>query len=435
MQSRTACAAFARLVGPLRSQLVVACLLVGTGGCFASTLDAASTKAIGWINSQRNASDGSWGATDSLKYVQTSEAVIALAALNSPSPAYFDGIAWLSNHAPSNVDFTARRVLALGAASNSVAQDLAVLQSAQNQTAPGNNGWGLSSSYQGSPLDTALTLQAMTQQGATSGVANAVNYLVGTQLSGTDAGWALGSETTSDPTTTAQVLIALIGLQGQYATIPASVTKGLAALNAKVSTSSPVTQIALAAVANLRSNANSAHAATLLSALVAQQATDGSWGEDPYATALAMRAAAAGAGKDLATQKQVIAVPDNALRGAINAALNHGAMDALTLGQMQQLTSLNASGLGISNLTGLQYATKLSSLDVSNNNISSFTPIASLSIATLNETGNPGTVVAGGTGTGNGDVPTLPEWGAILLGGLLLIVAAKHKASTKGDRS
>jgi len=34
---------------------------------------------------------------------------------------------------------------------------------------------------------------------------------------------------------------------------------------------------------------------------------------------------AAGAGKDLTAQKQTVAVPDNALRAAINAALGHGA--------------------------------------------------------------------------------------------------------------
>ena len=400
-------------------------LLAASGYC--TSLSTASSNAATWLVSQRHVDDGSWGSTDALKYVQTSEAVIALAALNSQGPAYFEGVAWLSNHAPINVDFTARRVLALGAANAAVVKDLAVLQNAQNQAAPGNNGWGISVSYQGSPLDTALSLQAMTQQGVSSGVANAVNYLVGAQLSGADTGWALGNETISDPTTTAQVLIALIPLQGQYANVPAVVTRGLAALNTKVGPASSVSQMALALVANLRSNANSTQAAALLAALQGQQAADGSWGEDPYATALVLRGLAAASGKDLNAQKQVIAVPDAALRGAINSALGHGAMDTITLGQIQSLTSLDASGRNISNLAGLQYATNLTTLNLSNNNIASFAVVANLTAASINEAGNPGTAVAG-AGNGNGDTPTLPEWGAILLAGTFLLINARKRA-------
>lgn len=396
----------------------LATLLAATS-CFAGVLDTASSKGISWLTQQRNIDDGSWGNSDAVKYVQTAEAVVALGALNQQGTAYYGGVAWLGNHAPTNIDFTARRVLALGVANHSIVTDLQVLQAAQALTAPGNNGWGLSATYQGSPLDTALSLQALNQQGITTNIAQAVSYLVGAQLPGTDSGWALGNETTSDPVTTAQVLIALIPIKAQYGSVPTAVTKGLAALNAKVTATSPVAQIALAIVANLRNDPNSTQATTLLNALIAQQATDGSWGGDPFATALALRAAAAGAGKDLTAQKQTIAVPDNALRAAINAALGHGAMDTITLGQIQSLTSLNASGLGISDLTGLQFATKLTSLDLSNNNISSFAPVDGLTGTDINKTGNPGYVVAGG---GDGaDVPTLPEWGMILLGGILLL--------------
>jgi Leucine-rich repeat (LRR) protein len=199
-----------------------------------------------------------------------------------------------------------------------------------------------------------------------------------------------------------------------------------------VTTASPVSQIALAIVANLRSNPNSAYATTLLTALLSKQAVDGSWGEDIFATGLALRAVAAGAGKDLTAQKQVVNIPDNALRAAINAALGQGAMDAISVGQMQQLTSLNASGLHISDLTGLQCATNLTYLDLSNNNINSFALLAGLTKTTIIESGNPGYVVAS---NGDNDVPTLPEWGAILLAGLLLTVVLKKSNQVQGYRS
>lgn len=408
----------------LKIFLVFSAILPGATSSFASTLVTAGNNGVTWLTQQRNADDGSWGASDPVKYVQTSEAVMALRALNYQGAAYYGGVAWLGNHAPANVDFTARRVLALGAANQSIVADMQVLSSSQNIAAPGNNGWGLSGSYQGAALDTGLTLQALTQQGVTTNVSQAVAYLTSTQLTGGDSGWALGQETTSDPVTTAQVLIALIPLKSVSSAVPTAVTNGLSALNAKVTTSSPVPQIALAVIANLRNSSSSTQAITLLNALLAQQAVDGSWGDDPFATALALRALAAGAGKDLAAQKQAVAIPDNALRSAINAALGQGALSAITLGELQQLTSLNASGLNISNLTGLGYATHLTYLNLSNNNISDFTPIASLTPATLIETGNPGYAQLA---ENQNDVPTLPEWGVILFASLLLLQGLRRQ--------
>lgn len=385
----------------------------------AGAYDTAAAKGAAWLLTQRNVVDGSWGATDDVKYVQTSEAVLALGALNQLSPAYHAGLSWLDNHAPVNIDFTSRRILSLGQAGASVSLDLTALQGAQGTTGVGNNGWGLSGTYIGSPLDTSLSLQALNQQGINANVSQAVSFLTAAQLTGSDSGWALGQESVSDPATTAQVIQALIPLKSVSTGVPTAITNGLTALNAKVNTSSPVSQIALAALANLRNSSSSSQATTLLNALVSQQATDGSWGEDPYATALALRALAAGLGKDMTAQKQVVNMPDATLRAVVNANLGHGAMDAINVGQLQQLTSLNASNLGIKDLTGLQYATNLQTLDVSNNQINSFAPVAGLTNTAINETGNPGYVAVAGNDAA--DSPTLPEWGAIVMGCLMLL--------------
>ena len=394
--------------------------------CFAGIYDAAENNGVTWLTQQRNLDDGSWGA-DSDKYVITSEAVLALAALNRYNAAYFGGVSWLGNHAPANVDFTSRRVLALGPASNSVTADLAILQAAQGLIGPGNSGWGITANYLGSPMDTSLALQALNQQNITINVSAAVTYLIGAQLAGADNGWAVGRETTSDPITTAQVLIALGPLQSTNASLPAVLARGVATLNARVSTISPVAQIALAAIANLRYNAGSPRASTLLSALLGQQSADGSWGDDWYSTALALRALAAGSAKDLAAQKQVVNLPDSALRNAVNAALGQSALDAITVGQMQLLTSLDASGQGISDLTGLQYATSLGTLNLSNNSIASFAPVASLTSTRINESGNPGSP-ADGT---NYAVPSMPVWAALALSVLLLVQVIRSPKQRK----
>lgn len=131
----------------LKILLVFAAMLPGATSCFAVSLSTAGSSGVSWLIQQRNANDGSWGASDPVKYVQTSEAVMALSSLNVQGAAYYGGVAWLSNHAPSNVDFTARRVLALGPVNQSVMTDMQVLSLAQNLAAPGNNGWGLSGNY------------------------------------------------------------------------------------------------------------------------------------------------------------------------------------------------------------------------------------------------------------------------------------------------
>jgi hypothetical protein len=405
-------------------------MLMVAAPCIAGPLDTAAGNGVVWLSQQRNAVDGSWGTGDAVKFVNTAEAVQALGALNQLNGAYYAGLAWLGNHAGSNVDYAARRVLALGAAKQSVASDLAFLQLNQKLTAPGNSGWGLSVPYQGSPLDTALALQAMNQQGVTSNVAQAVTYLMTSQIAGSDSGWAVSGQTASDPVTTAQVLLALIPLKGQYASVPTAVARGLTALNTKVGTNSPAHQIGLAVVANLRNDPSAAQGVTLLNALIGQQAANGSWGGDAYVTAIALRAIATGAGKELAAQKQLVSLPDNALRAAINDALGQSSLDAISVGQMQSLTTLTASGLGLTNLTGLQYATNLTYLDVSNNNIASFAPLAGLANLTVVGDGNPG-YAAGG------DVPTLPQWAAILLGLVLLMQGAQAhlRRSRAGDRS
>jgi hypothetical protein len=91
-------------------RLAFAATLLGATSCFAATLTTAGNNGAAWLTQQRNVADGSWGASGAVKYVQTSEAVLALRALNQQNSAYYGGIAWLGNHAPGNVDFTARRV-------------------------------------------------------------------------------------------------------------------------------------------------------------------------------------------------------------------------------------------------------------------------------------------------------------------------------------
>ena len=389
--------------------------------CFRGAVRRCGAACRRLVGRQHDPGRKTWGSDQDLKYLAAAEVALGLASWNRRSVEYYAALTWLSNHSPANVDFASRRVLALGPGGQSVSRDLSFLSSVQslNLVVPGNGGLGLGFGYQGSPLDTALALQAYTQAAATTDVAASIASLKNAQLTGTDKGWVIGQETSSDPITTAQVLIALIPYRGSDPTLVTPIANGLAALNAKVGTTSTSVMKALAALANYRDNASSAQAATLLGNLVATQAADGSWNGDAQATAVVLRALAAGAGRDAPLLRTPVVVADDKLRAAINAALSRNALDTLNQGELAQLTSLNISSQGVASLTGLEYATNLTYLDASNNNITSWTPVASLPQ-------NPTTIRSGNPGypaDNLNDVPTLPEWAAILMAIFLALVA------------
>jgi hypothetical protein len=88
--------------------LIATAPAIGAGSSYSAT----ANRAAGWLSSHQNG-DGSWGATDDLKLPYTVEAVMALRAVSQRTSAYFMGISWLENHCGPNVDYEARRILAL----------------------------------------------------------------------------------------------------------------------------------------------------------------------------------------------------------------------------------------------------------------------------------------------------------------------------------
>ena len=70
-------------------------------------------------------------------------------------------------------------------------------------------------------------------------------------------------------------------------------------------------------------------------------------------------------------------IPDPNLRAAIETTLGKAAGASITVADMEALTSLTARDANISNLTGLEHATNLTTLDLINNNISDLAPFVS----------------------------------------------------------
>ena len=82
-------------------------------------------------------------------------------------------------------------------------------------------------------------------------------------------------------------------------------------------------------------------------------------------------------GKDV-PPSPVVAIPDANLRAAIEAALGKERGAPITQAEMATLDILVASDAKIADLTGLEYATNLTGLELSRNNISDVSPLAGL---------------------------------------------------------
>jgi hypothetical protein len=260
-------------------------------------------------------------------------------------------------------------------------------------------------------------LHTLSALGTGTDLGAVIAYLKASQLTGADKGWVVGLESTSDAFTTAMVVKALAPLQSQDPSLSVPVANAVATLGANVNSGSPVYLQALAAHAAKLANAT-ATAGPLFTNLATTQGADGSWSSGrAYDTALALRAFAAADGIDNDSNQTAVAIPSAGLRTAINASLGRNALDSIDRAELARLTDLNAANMGISDLTGLEWAINLRSADLRNNKINSTTPLDNLAqLTNLQLDGNP-VVVAQAT---DEDIPTLPEWGMIIMACLLM---------------
>ncbi len=396
---------------------------------YETNIDTAST----WLASQQNL-DGSWGSGDSLKFIYTVEAVEAFRSIGLRNDAYYQGITWLENHATNNADYQARRALTLNAHGDNVIDVIAQLESAQNIAVMGRDAWGVSVEYLQSPVDTAVVTRALSIIGTSADLQAAIDYLKAIQLTGAgDQGWPVALETNTDPFSTAMVVKALVALQSIDPTVSTNISNGVSTLGTLVNTGSPIDLQAHTAHAAFLAG-NNAIADPLLTNLASTQGGDGSWGSNIYNTALVMRAFAAADGLDTAANQSDVVIPDANLRAVINEALGRNIMDTIDRAELLRLTDLVAVNRGIDDLTGLEFALNLVTADLQNNNITDDTPLNGLpNLVTVNLDGNP--VANMGDDGFDDDIPTLPEWGMIIMACLLLWQVIKRQRENDNNDS
>jgi hypothetical protein len=215
----------------------------------------------------------------------------------------------------------------------------------------------------------------------TTEVIAAANFLLSSRTEGSDAGWqgALSAANSAgDPVTTAIVLRGFVAIQGVVTGHEAAGDLAASFLTTTVTAaSSPLVQ-AHAALALLRWTPGTASADALLSALESSQSNDGSWEGDPYVTAIALQALAAKLGLDTASFQENVVIADLGLRAALNMALGKNRVDAITRGEMLSLTDLDASDFGIEDLSGIEEAQNLQTINLLGNEVFDLTPLDGL---------------------------------------------------------
>ena len=369
----------------------------------ALSYDQARAKGTAWLM-EAQAGDGSWVDPSGSQSVATATADEAL-ALSGISKGYVAGAAtsWLLNAPNPSNDSLARTITALAREGQDVSVLVQQLLSARSvgQAIGTYSAWGAYPGYQATALDTALVFDAFI---AAKHPEAGYTVSVLTELQHADGGWAYGDLVVakSSLVPTAQVLRTLgnyvIYNSAAQSAANSAVSAGVAWLlahkkndggfaeDADVNGSNDLTlpsqpmETALvwsalwtlqqagfsaATAANATQAMNSAQAL-----LLAQQRTDGSWNGDAMSTATVMRALAT----STMTDSRNVGVPD-AVQTVLTASFNVSDPRSLPKGNGDPVLA----------------------------------------------------VVAAANAVDAGDVPTLPEWGVLLLGSLLILVTARVK--------
>ncbi|HSN17568.1 MAG TPA: carboxypeptidase regulatory-like domain-containing protein, partial [Gammaproteobacteria bacterium] len=322
--------------------------------CFAATVSAATlppaaTAAIGWLQTQVNA-DGSL-ASESQSIASPlqarSEAATAI-GLASTIPASLTGA--VTADTGTDTESLARRVIALVQSGQSTTAAVQLLYGNQNA----DGGFGSQPGDSSDALDTAFALLALRAANDTSAtnLSNALLYLVGNVDS--DGGYGLpAGGSGSQVYVTAYVLLAYQA----YATSYPLTTQIGGARQWLIGQQSggiyaDTLSDALASLALASSSNDSAAYSGALAALSAGQQADGSWGDDPYLTAIAARALAGSTAQQSATT--------GSMSGVVLDAASHapiaGAQIQLSGPASVSGTSSGNGSLSIGNLIPGAYA-------------------------------------------------------------------------------
>lgn len=257
---------------------------IGTESAHAAVLSPAVQNGVAWLNAQVQ-NDGSLtneSSSIATAFQAREESLVTLSNLAVAPPGLIGNVALATDR---NTEYLARQIIAAANSHQGANDDVASLLALQNP----DGGWGLTIGYSSDPLDTAFALQALRAINAPStAVGNGLGFLSAAKLA--DGGWGLTDQ--SLIYITAHVLLAANAWAGEYADndVAGAATTWLLAQRNASGDMSDVQSDTLTLLGLSGRTGDPSVLGPLVNAIAASQASDGSWNEDPYLTALALRA-------------------------------------------------------------------------------------------------------------------------------------------------
>jgi hypothetical protein len=256
----------------------------------------AISKGVAYLTGSQQA-DGSWESTEVRRVHATSEALRALQAVGLAPGNRSSAAGFLEAEPVEDSDDRARRIAALGAEGRNVAGLVTVLLSDADPA----GGWGLSSGFMADPLDSALALSSVVSQPAAGDDLLRMGLIALLSAQKPDGGWPCvetrDGDADSEIFCTSQALLALSSYHSRFYLDPqidaaADFLRGRLNPNGSFGPpgSNDVLHTALATLALASVPAFGNEVGVVLSYLNGTQQPDGSWGGDPYLTALALQA-------------------------------------------------------------------------------------------------------------------------------------------------
>lgn len=265
-------------------------LLIFCNSVFAD-VQSSINNGLNWLLTNQNA-DGSYGNQSDLIFRDTEEVLNTFNILNQKSGQYQSGIQWSTNTTVNSIDFIARKILLLSGEDIGTTTGVNILLSNQNT----DGGWGIASKFESDSIDTSLALQALKDVNYSDQtvIQSAINYVLSIQ--NPDGGWGFYQGDYSSVYMTALVSMTLQQFP-QTTSLATAINKAKSYLithqNADGgfgSSSSTVYETAYVYMALVEVTTDNTVLGNAVNYLTANQSSDGSWNQDAYSTALALRA-------------------------------------------------------------------------------------------------------------------------------------------------
>ena len=254
---------------------------------------AAIDDGVTWLHEAQDES-GLWGTDNDTPIRDTAIAIEVLSSLAADSAGVPNGVDALLGTPTSSVDYLARKVITLASYAQGQIESGLVAALASMQASDG--GWGFAAGYGSNILDTALAMRALQLGGYSNLVIEGagINYLTSAQNA--DGGWSFADGGASLVFYTAHVVFALSAYEGEF-DVAQELEDASTWLKSQPhvdggfgsgATSNPYeTGMAVVAVAKVDPLATEIADAT--GYLEATQLPNGSWKDDAYSTAWAIR--------------------------------------------------------------------------------------------------------------------------------------------------